>query len=412
MDRRQFLGTATATSVTAMAAAAATVQAAQAGETSVKIVDKYIKSDLGKKIPVNKARAYEVLDELKIDGLIALRPHNIYYLTNTTPTLIAFGNEFPAFATFAKDPSQPSFLVSSNGNSWETANGDREVPPVITFSGPANWQEYINATPEKMKVEPISAATANPQAVAAGAKLTKREAGWKHAQDTLAPASGATPEWALVHALKQSGLTKGRIAVDDMRIAWLLQRIGFDGVTFIPGDNVFRKIRHVKTDYEISMMRVAQAITQKSVTTAARALEPGMTFDEFQLRFFTEATAMGAEPGFVLLGVTQGLLPDGVIKRGQSYMLDCSAHFKKYQGDFARTVVVGEPDNETKKRFKAQQVGREAAFAMIKAGVPFTKVEQRSSASACTRSACSTATTRPAWTCPSTRAKIWCWPRI
>jgi len=57
-------------------------------------------------------------------------------------------------------------------------------------------------------------------------------------------------------------------------------------------------------------------------------------------------------------------------------MLDCSVHFKKYQGDFARTVMVGEPSVEAMKRFKAQQVARGAAFEIIKAGVPFRKVEQ------------------------------------
>jgi Xaa-Pro aminopeptidase len=39
-------------------------------------------------------------------------------------------------------------------------------------------------------------------------------------------------------------------------------------------------------------------------------------------------------------------------------------------------VCVGEPSAEALRRFKAQQIGREAAFEIIKAGVPFRKVEQ------------------------------------
>jgi Xaa-Pro aminopeptidase len=65
-----------------------------------------------------------------------------------------------------------------------------------------------------------------------------------------------------------------------------------------------------------------------------------------------------------------------VVKRGQSYLLDSSIHFNNYHGDFARTVCVGEPSAEALRRFKAQQVGRQAAFEIIKAGVPFRKVEQ------------------------------------
>jgi Xaa-Pro aminopeptidase len=369
MDRRQFLGAGVAT-----LGAAAGAQAAAPGKTaSIAIDETAIKAGLGKAIPVNRARAVAVLDELKLDGVIALRPHNVYYLTNTIPTLTLFGDEFPAFATFAKDQSQPSFLISSNGNTWETSNGDRDVPPVITYSGPRNWQEYVNATPEKMRVEPEAFRSAG-FAVREGAALTPREAAWKKAQETYNPNAAATPAWALVRALKQSGLAKGRIAVDDMRVAYLLSGIGFDSVTLIPGDNVFRRIRHIKTENEIALMRVAQRITQQSAMAALRALEPGMTYDQFRQRFFAETTARGGEPGFVLFGVTQGLLPDGVVKKGRSYLLDCSMRFKSYQGDFARTVSIGEPSAESLRRFKAQQAGREAAFAIIKPGVPFRKV--------------------------------------
>jgi Xaa-Pro aminopeptidase len=38
--------------------------------------------------------------------------------------------------------------------------------------------------------------------------------------------------------------------------------------------------------------------------------------------------------------------------------------------------MIGEPRAESMKRFRAQQAGREEAFAMIRAGVPFRQVEQ------------------------------------
>jgi Xaa-Pro aminopeptidase len=383
MDRRQFIGSTAATTVLAIAPTApgdaqAAGRAHRGAGAKITFDPAHARNpELGRRLPLNRDRALAVLEELKLDGLIALRPHNVYYLTNTTTTLTAFGEEYPAFATFARDPAQPSFLVCSNGNTWETSNGEREVPPVITFSGAANWQDYVNASPEQLRIEPESAGRKRRgNAVRAGVELTAREAGWKRAQETYNPESAASPEWALVRALRQSGLARGRIAVDDMRVAWMLQRIGFDGVTIVPGDNVFRRIRHVKAPQEIELLRVAQRITQDSALAAAHALEPGMTFHEFRQRLFAEAAARGGDPGFVLLGVTQGLLPDGVVKPGRSYMLDCSTHFKKYQGDFARTICIGEPSKEAMARFKAQQAGREAAFAIIKAGVPFSTVER------------------------------------
>jgi Xaa-Pro aminopeptidase len=380
MHRRDFLGAAGVAGAATLAGSVATAAAASTGSApgpaSIKIDNRHVHSDVTRKIPVDRARASGILEELGLDGLIALQPHNVFYLTNTRTTLTQFSDEYPAFATLPRDPQQPVFLISSLGNTWTTSNGDRDVPEIITFAGPANWQEYVGSPPDRMRVEPISIGPQYRHPVRPGASLTQREAGWKRDQDVYNTASAGSREWAVVHALQQSGLIKGKLAVDDMRIAYLLQRIGIDSVTIVPGEDVFRRIRHIKTEREVETLRIAQRITQESAMAAARALEPGMTFADFQLRLFAEGAARGGEPGFSLLGVTQGLLPDGVVKRGQSYLLDCSIHFDNYHGDFARTVMIGEPTAENLKRFKAQQLAREAAFEIIKPGVPFERVEQ------------------------------------
>jgi Xaa-Pro aminopeptidase len=381
MDRRDFLG-ATAAATVAGVAGMTTGSIAQAAtgpkpsKGSVHIDTGPVLSGLGKKIPVNRERATQIMAEHGIDGLIALRPHNVYYLANTTTIMTPFGAEYPAFATLPRDLGQPGFLIETTAETWDSVNGDREVPEIIAMSGPRNWKDYIDPTADKMRIEPEAGSKYFKYGVEADADYTKREAAWKKAQEVYNQAAAPSPAWAIVHALKQSGLTKGRIAVDDMRIAYLLQSIGFDSVTIVPGDNLFRKIRHIKSDYEVSMMRVAQRINQESAMAALRTLEEGMTYAEFKQRFFTEATARGGDPSFVLLGVTLGGLPDGVAKRGKSYLIDCCVKFMNYQGDFARTVSIGEPSAEAMRRFKAQQIGREAAFEIIKEGVPFRQLEQ------------------------------------
>ena len=373
MDRRDFFG--------ASVAAAATITTGDAAAARkpdmVRIDRRFNDPQLTRPIPLNKDRAREVMTALGIDGLVALRPHNVFYLANTVPVLTPFGEEYPGFATFASDPQQPSFLLTSTGNTWETANGERDVPEVITFAAPRNWQEYLDASAAQRRIEPESAGKNGfGFAIKSDGELTSREQAWKQAQEFHNPGSAPTAAWAIVRALRRSGLDKGRIAVDDMRIAHLLASIGFDSVTVIDGDNVFRKIRHVKTPYEIGLLRIAQTITRDSALAAARAIEVGMTYQDFRQRLFTEAVARGGEPGFVLLGITQGLLPAGVVRKGDSYLLDCSIHYQMYQGDFARTVIVGEPRAESMRRFRAQQVGREAAFEVIRAGMPFREVEK------------------------------------
>lgn len=383
MDRRNFFGASAAAAAglaTGDALAANTTHrgvAQRSSRDTVRIDRRYNDPNLSRPIPINKDRAYEVMAQLGIDGLVALRPHNVFYLANTVPVLTPFGEEYPGFATFPRDPQQPSFLITSTGNTWDTENGERDVPEVITFSGASNWRDYVDATPQQAHTEPQSVGKAGfGFAVKENGELTQRERGWKRAQEVYNPDSAPTAAWAIARALRRSGLEKGRIAVDDMRIAYLLKSIGFDGVTVIDGDNVFRKIRHIKTSHEIGLLRIAQTITRESALAAARAIEVGMTYQDFRQRLFTEAVARGGEPGFVLLGITQGLLPAGVVRKGDSYLLDCSVHYQMYQGDFARTVMIGEPRAESMKRFRAQQAARETAFGMIRAGVPFREVEK------------------------------------
>jgi Xaa-Pro aminopeptidase len=361
------------------AAVAATAAVAGAANAAPDPAAPHLPKEGKRKLPVNKQRAYAVLEKYQIDGIVALRPHNVFYLTNTWPVVVDFGTEFPALATFARDPAQPSFFIGTTGAAWEFNNGDREVPEFIAYSGVANWRDYINATPEQMKVRPQSLGGllgSHGFAVKAGGPFSAREQAWADAQAKYNPKAEPSIEWGLVRALKESGLDRGRIAVDDMRIAYMLQKIGFDTVTVFPGDNIFREIRLIKQPHEIDIMRVSQLASQRAALRTAHALQPGMTYREARSVFTTEAAANGADIAFLLVGVTQGMLPDEVVTRGRSYMIDCGAYHHHYMGDFARTVSIGEPSATLKKRFAAQQIGRQAALEVIKPGAPFAMVEK------------------------------------
>ena len=180
---------------------------------------------------------------------------------------------------------------------------------------------------------------------------------------------------ALARALKESGLSKGRLAVDDMRIRDMLERIGMaDGITFVPGDNVFRKIRYIKSPVEIELMRIAGQKNAAAALATMRSIQAGMTYEDIERRFMTEAASHGNQISFILAGVTLGLLPHGEVKRGQAILVDAVSHFRQYHGDFARTVVVGDPPKDVAMRAKANQIGREAAFEIVKPGVKYSQI--------------------------------------
>ena len=67
---------------------------------------------------VNRARAFEVMERFDIQGLIALDPINVFYLTNVITIGVKFRSEYPGFATYAKDPEKEIHLVSSASSAW------------------------------------------------------------------------------------------------------------------------------------------------------------------------------------------------------------------------------------------------------------------------------------------------------
>ncbi len=141
---------------------------------------------------VNKARAYEVLEQENLDGMIALNPVNVYYLTNTWSIGAKMRREVPGLATFPRDPNQPTFYVTSRSQLLDIANRRSEVPELMPYTSPANWQDYIDADREQMKIEPEASQRTYP--TNEDDAFTPREQGWVDIQERYRSTAAPTPE--------------------------------------------------------------------------------------------------------------------------------------------------------------------------------------------------------------------------
>jgi len=318
---------------------------------------------------VNTDRARAVMERLGIDGLIAANPINVYYLTNVTPLSVRFRSELGGFATFARDPQQARFLICTTAETWDLANHDRDIPEAIFFSG------IKNPSQAKPGVEPEANVPRN-YPVREGIPQTTREKSWVEAQTkaNLSVAPGAA--WGIVRALKKSGLTKGRIAIDDLRIKYLLDAIGFEGVTFVPGDDVFKLIRMVKTPTEIELMRITGHNNANAAMAMMRRVQPGMTFRDTENIFREECAKVGSTMLNLVVGMPGGDFADGEAVKGKPYIVDAVSHYAQYNGDFARTLVLGEPTTEVLARAYANRIARETVFEIVKPGVPFSRLRK------------------------------------
>lgn len=320
---------------------------------------------------VNVERAYRFMDEQKLDALVALNPVNIFYLTNFVSYRSKMAvTPFASFAVFPRNPRAPTGLVVVSTDLWEIANAERDYPEmVVPYTAPVDWE----------KIRDTSAFAEEPSASPGGrwpfeeTGLSDRERAW-HALDQrwfgkMAP----TPEWALVRILRELGLTRARVAVDDMRIDRILTWSGLTRIASTDGDNLFRKIRLAKSEPEIAHMRQAARINQDAAMATLHQLEAGATRADIDRIFMVEAAKRGGKSTWIAAGTPAGLTTPE-LRPGQSLLIDTVCQYNYYHGDFGRTFVLGEPSEAQKRRARIMERGWRAAFETIKPGIRYSAI--------------------------------------
>lgn len=319
---------------------------------------------------VNKPRAYEVMDQAGVDGLVALNPVNVFYLTNYLGYKVAQLYSFPSFAVMPRDPDQPSFLITSHVDLWNIANSEREYPEIMPYSFAANWQDYLD--PDTWHEAP-QAGPATPWPVDEDG-LVPREAEWTRLQNHYNGLMSASSEYALARSLKECGLSKGTVAVDDWRITAVLDKVGMNAITCVEGDNILRRIRLIKSDVEISHMRTAAKANQGAAEAMFAQLGRGATRADIDHIYMVEAAKRGAKATWIAAGGVGGL-PDGEIVEGRPLLMDAVSQINLYHGDFGRTFVLGEPSKKLEQRAKLMRVAWDEAFAALKPGRTYSDIK-------------------------------------
>lgn len=322
---------------------------------------------------INKPQAYRVLDEAGLDGLIAFNPVNVFYLGNFLGYNVKIQTREPSFAVFPRDESKPTILVVGFGDLWHIATGPRETPTVIPYSLATNWQEFVgeqsvgdglDAAPSFGSFWPVTESG-----------LSSRESQWlaieKRYKDQMMP----TPQHALVQALKEAGLAKAKVAVDDLRIQSILDSASHHTTQCIEGDNTFRKIRVAKSDVEVGHMQRIATANQSATMAMLKEIGVGASNADIDHAFGIAASKQGARATWLAAGSIGGL-SHGQIIANQPILVDAVSQINYYHGDFGRTVVFGDPSKKLLDRITLLKAGWQAALEMMKPGVRYSEIEQ------------------------------------
>jgi Xaa-Pro aminopeptidase len=314
---------------------------------------------------LNRERADAVMDKHRLRGLVAKENINIYYLSDYWESMTDGGWPFLDYAVLPRAENAPASLVLPTIKLDRLSETPTWMPNVVAFSdysGREAGAARRNTFPDEPPAAPWTGWRLRP-----GARLTPAEQGWLDRATVHADRLAATPAWALRRALKDAGLTNGRIGTDDPRVLQWMKEMGLDDIEIVDATNAFREIRMIKTPDEVALMRKAAQINEQATMTATRALEDGVAWEEIENVFHAAHARQGGRNGHIVGNL--GGFRHGRVARGVPMFVDAIGTYRHYFGDFGRSVVVGEPDAELRRRAKAMQAGWEVAIGLLRPGV-------------------------------------------
>ena len=146
----------------------------------------------------------------------------------------------------------------------------------------------------------------------------------------------------------------------------------------VPFNKEIYGFRATKEDWELDLMRKAQAITDKAFSDILTRIKPGMTELELQAELIycmykNGGTGLAFDP-IVVSGpntsLPHGVAGERVIQAGDFVTMDFGASYMGYCSDMTRTVAVGFATEEMKEVYEVVLKAQETAIAATKAGIP------------------------------------------
>jgi Xaa-Pro aminopeptidase len=308
---------------------------------------------------LNRARATEILKREGLSALLVAEPANVFYLTNHWPLLARMGSQVSAYAILSADPATPIALVMGQF-SYYYGLAEEQLPQAV--------QPFLYTGPG-------AAGTAAPAAmfrVVDPERLTARERARRVAADRGTPYA-ADALGALRRALRELRLRGGSFGVDGAIASdALTAALPIAGVR--PAGDTLRRIRRVKSAAEVQLMRLTAQNNADAALAAARATRKLGSVRALRMRFYSEAAQRGLRPVFMVIdGVTADSY-DEPLRDGQAVLIDCVASLHNYHGDYARTLLIGEPNKRMQMATRAIAICWEEIRATLKPGVKYSAI--------------------------------------
>jgi len=316
---------------------------------------------------LNKARAYEIMDREGLDGLVAVSPINIRYLSDYWGSLMRMNRTFYNYAVLPRDPTAPAAVIVTGVEHLRFFHRPEStwMPSVQSYVHPI-YQDRRDFDPDVEDAEHVQYGMKWP---IRHDSLSPRDEDYLAFMETNRGKASVNATYALKKALVEAGLSEGNIGTDDPRIGPWLHEIGLPRLKVSDAYTVFRDIRMVKTPDEIAIIRNAARINEEALDATIASLRVGMLRTDLEINYNTELAKRGARGIYLATGQNGTNQNLGRVLEGESITFDGLCDYQNYLGDLGRIAVLGEPKPELVRRAQALAVGCARVLEVVKPGV-------------------------------------------
>jgi Xaa-Pro aminopeptidase len=315
---------------------------------------------------INLPRAHVVMQEQSLNALVATTHRNLYYASGHMPdSVLGDFQDLTAAAILPAGQASGATLVASDYDLAYLVTRPTWMPNLRMFGA----RERSSAG---FLLEVLSRGIGIETAL----REPLREL-YKATRATSEPDVYSALTRALVDALPPGRL---RIGFDDLRVAAEVRRRMGERVEVIDALHHFRKIRMVKTDPELHLLRKAAAINDVAVLEAAEAAAAGRPMsamvDAYRMAMVRQGGAFMGQRGMMFgAGPDGGFVLDNryaeakILTEGDVVVFDCVGKYELYHCDTARTGVVGRPSARLSALHEVVRQALEEAESRLRPGV-------------------------------------------
>jgi Xaa-Pro dipeptidase len=190
---------------------------------------------------------------------------------------------------------------------------------------------------------------------------------------------------AAAAAVRDAGLASGTIAYDERGIfpenLEAIRRL-LPSASFVPGSDLLRRIRAVKTAEEQARLRRSSEITESGIDAALEIAAEGVRESDLVEAFEQQVLSAGARLRFAQIAFGERGATGYVMNRNARLTatdivrFDVGCSYRGYASDIARNFSIAEPPAKAQRLHAAMLAGEEAAVAALKPGRPVREVVQ------------------------------------